>query len=396
MKNSNDRTSSAVRWFAAVVGLVWVGQGMAFGGNGSDGADEVALMTPIVVEPQKSATLPEMMTSLAGERVVYFGETHTAFGDHLLQLEVLKAMAAQPGQLALGVEWIQAPFQDAVDRYIRGEIDEGEFLRATEYYERWRFDYRLYRPIVQFARDRGIPIIALNAPREVTQEISRVGINGLPEEMRQRLPDDYDFSDKAYEASLHEMFRMHPSEDAAFQRFLEVQLTWDETMAENVAAWLDGGAQRRMLVLAGKGHVSGRSGIPNRVTRRTGIEGKTVGTFSPSSRLFNEADFMVLANEQELPPAGIMRVLLDERDGHIYIKGFTEESPAEVAGLRKDDRITAINGVAVADYIDLKLQMLDQRPGSEIEVSVERKRFFGGTQPQTARFTLVAASRSPH
>ena len=66
------------------------------------------------------------------KRVVYVGETHTAWGDHLLQLEVLKAMATQPGELALGVEWFQAPFQPVVDRYLAGEIDEKAALAAAE------------------------------------------------------------------------------------------------------------------------------------------------------------------------------------------------------------------------------------------------------------------------
>jgi uncharacterized iron-regulated protein len=329
---------------------------------------------------------------------VYVGETHDAYGDHLLQLDVLKAMAAQPGELALGIEWIQAPFQPAVDRYLAGEISEADFLRETEYYDRWRFDYRLYRPLVEFARENNVPIIALNASRELTGEISRVGINGLPEEMRAQLPDDYDFSDKAYEASLREMFRMHPSsdaEDAAFQRFLEAQLTWDETMAQNVSAWLSGGKERRMLVLAGKGHINGRGGIPNRVTRRTGIAGQTVSTFNSASRLFNSADFLVLANERSLPPAGLMRVLLDERDGALYVQGFSDGSPAEAAGMRKDDRITAIDASPVSDYIDLKSLMLDRQPGEEIEVSVERRRFLGGTTAATVRFELTTAG-SPH
>lgn len=396
MKHKQSSRLTALRW--PLVVLVWVlsGQAMAFG---EQGGDALPLMSPIVVERANSATLPELMGKLADERVVYVGETHTAWGDHLLQLEVLRAMAEQPGELALGVEWFQAPFQPVLDRYLAGEIDEATMLRETGYFERWRFDYRLYRPIVEFARERGIPILALNAPRELTSEISRVGINQLPEELRQQLPADYDFSDKAYEASLRETFRMHrrtdAGDDAEFQRFLEAQLTWDETMADNAASWLAASPQRRILVLAGKGHVSGGSGIPNRVTRRTGIDGKTVATFSATSPLFNTADYMVLANEQSLPPAGIMRVLLDERDGALYVKGFTADSPAESAGMREGDRIVAINGTEIGDYVDLKLLMLGQRPGSEIEVTVDRKGFFGGTRSTSTRFNLVAAG-SPH
>jgi uncharacterized iron-regulated protein len=358
-------------------------------------AGEAENMTPIVVEPAKSATLPELMTKLRSERLIYVGETHTAFADHLLQLEVLRGMAARPEGLAVGVEWFQSRFQPVLDDFLAGKIDEAELLRRTEYYDRWRFDYRLYRPIIQFARDKGIPIIALNASRELTDEIQRVGINGLAEDIKQQLPDGYDFEDKVYEGQLREMFRLHDRDDALFQRFLEVQLTWDESMAQRVAGYLEANPDGRILVLAGKGHVSGRSGIPNRVTRRTGIQGTTIATFNPTSRMFNSADFLVLANQQVLPPTGLMRVLLDERDGGVFVKGFSEDSPAEIAGIEEGDQILAINGDPIEHYTDLKIAMLDRPPGSEISVTVRRDRLIGGDVNETVTFALAGAS-APH
>ena len=112
------------------------------------GENELESLAPIVVQPQKSATLPELMTKLRSERLIYVGETHTAFADHLVQLDVLRGMASRPEGLALGVEWFQARFQPVLDAYLAGEINEADMLKQTEYYDRWRFDYRLYRPIV--------------------------------------------------------------------------------------------------------------------------------------------------------------------------------------------------------------------------------------------------------
>lgn len=363
-------------------------------------ADEGSpIMTPIVVDPEKSATLPELMTQLDSERLLYVGETHTAYADHLLQLEVLRGMAERPEGLAVGVEWFQARFQPVLDDYLAGRIDEGELLRRTEYYSRWQFDYRLYRPIIRFARENGIPIIALNASRELTGEIRRFGINGMPTGMRAELPDSYDVNDKDYEAKLREMFDMHDSddvEDAKFERFLEVQLTWDETMAMHVAEYLKANPDGRILVLAGKGHIGGRSGIPNRVTRRTGIEGKIIATFNPSSRLFNTADFLVLANDQSLPPAGLMRVLLDEDDDGVLVKGFTAGSPAEAAGLEKGDRIIAINGTPIRYFADVKISMIDQAPANEVEVTLKRDRLLVGEETVTVKFKLSGEAQAHH
>lgn len=362
---------------------------------GGVSAETMPSMDPIVVETASSATLGRLVDRLEGERVVYVGEAHTAYGDHLMQLEFLRGMAAQPGELAVGVEWIQARFQPVVDRYMAGEIDEAEFLRGTEYYDRWRFDYRLYRPIIEAVRERGIPLIALNASAELTEQIGKVGIDGLGEDLRSELPDGYDLGDKAYENVLQTIFDSHPSSGQQFQHFLEVQLTWDETMAQNVARYLDGGERRRMLVLAGKGHINGRSGIPNRVTRRTGIDGKTVATFSPNAGPFKSPDFIVLTEARSLPPAGVMRVLLDTSEQGVFVKDFVGESPAWEAGMRTKDRIVSIDGKPVQTYLDVKLAMFDKRPRDSVEVVIGRPKFFGGEKTRDLSFQLVT-SRTAH
>ena len=358
-------------------------------------------MTPIVVKIEDSATLPQLMSKLGTARLLYVGETHSAYADHLLQLEVLKGMASNPDGLALGVEWFQARFQPVLDRYLAGDIDEAKMLRQTEYFQRWRYDYRLYRPIIRYAREQGIPIIALNASQELTSEIRRVGINGLPSELREELPDSYDVNDEAYEEKLREMFKAHEweghaADDKAFERFVEVQLTWDETMAQHVAEYLNAGPDRRVLVLAGKGHVAGRSGIPNRVTRRTGVRGATIATFNSDSLLFNTADYLVLANKQQLPPPGLMRVLLDTREEGVFVDGFSHGSPAKAAGVEKGDRLTTINGIPIRYFSDVKIAMIDQQPGSDIEVTLKRDRLLGGETTETLSFQLAGPASAPH
>ena len=63
------------------------------------------------------------------------------------------------------MEMFQRPFQKVLDDYIGGKIDEAEFLKGTEYFKRWGFDYQLYRPILLFARSEKIPVVALKSSR---------------------------------------------------------------------------------------------------------------------------------------------------------------------------------------------------------------------------------------
>ena len=52
-----------------------------------------------------------------------------------------------------------------------------------------------------------------------------------------------------------------------------VQCVWDEIMAESVAADL---GNKRIIVLAGNGHIQYKYGVPDRTFRRTGISFRTI------------------------------------------------------------------------------------------------------------------------
>lgn len=337
------------------------------------------------------------MPRIHAEQLIYVAETHTRNADHLLQLSVLRSLPAE--RLALGVEWLQARFQPVLDAFNAGRIDEAEMLRRTDYFNRWGFDYRLYRPIIRYAQAHHIPIIALNASHELTDAIHASGLDGLAPELKKELPDNYDYSDKSYERLLREIFEQHRREDASFERFREVQLTWDETMAQQIARYLKNHPEKQMLVLAGRGHVAGRHGIPNRVTRRSGIKGIIVGSYDPGLPVRRQADYLVLDQDQPLPPRGMMGALLDIGEGRIVIQDFTPGSAAQEAGLESGDRIVAVDGQSTGDFTHFKLLMLDKQPGDEVSVSVIRTGFLGGETRKTFQFALKAPAQrgmSPH
>lgn len=350
------------------------------------------LAAALVVETATAPSLSRILARIRHERLLYVGETHTRNADHLLQLAVLKALP--PVQTALGVEWFQARFQPALDDFVAGRIDEAEMLRRTEYFSRWGFDYRLYQPILRYARKQHIPIIALNASRELTGAIRDSGIAGLQPGMQRQLPDSYDYSDRVYDDVLREVFDQHRRKDADFERFREVQLTWDETMAQHVAGYLEKHPRRQMLVLGGRGHISARHGIPNRVTRRTGIRGLVILSHDPRRSARTEADYLVLDRERPLPPLGMMGALLDIEKG-IVITGFSHGSAAKAAGLEKGDRIVAVDGREVEDYVAFKLLMLDKKPGDRLKVTVEHKGWLVGQQRKTVEMVLKAPARIP-
>ncbi|WP_456406446.1 ChaN family lipoprotein [Thiolapillus sp.] len=326
------------------------------------------------VQPQEELTLAEIMPLLAQKRVVYVGEAHTRYGHHLLQLEIIKGLHAQGWDFAIGMEFFQQPYQWVLDAFVRGELSENEMLRQSQWYQRWQYDYRLYRPILQFARQHRIPVIALNVPKELTGKISEKGYAGLSAEERARLPREIDTSDEAYHRRLHAVFKQHSGRDEKdFERFKEVQLTWDEGMAQTVADYLQQHPDKKMVVLAGAGHLRYGSGIPNRVNRRIPVDYAIV---LPSDKLETApglADYVVAPVDEKLPAKGLMGILIGahEKDG-VAVSGVTEGSAAEKAGIRKGDVILRIDERQVADLSDVRINMLDKRPGDPLRLQIQR------------------------
>jgi len=336
--------------------------------------------------------LEKLAAQLATKRVVFIGEIHDRYDHHLNQLEIIRRLYELDPNMAIGVEYFQQPFQPQVDDYIDGRTPENEFLRATEYYQRWRYDYRLYAPIFRYAREQRIPVCALNVPAALTSAVGKVGIAGLSEKQRASLPREIEPADEVYKNRLREAFEAHPALGSdAFNHFVEAQLVWDEGMAESAAAYLNANRGRRLVILAGAGHVAFGSGIPKRLERRTNATYAIV--LSSGEEIEPRmADYLLLSKKQELPPAGVFGVSLEEKGGECRIGTPSPGGAGEKAGLRKGDVLVAIDGQTIKTIAQVHLALWDKKPGDRVRVNVRRKR---GLRAATERDFEVELAASP-
>ncbi len=347
-----------------------------------------AIHTPVLnlgATPQLEDIIPE----LADKQVVLVGETHDRYDHHLIQLEIIRRLHALKPRLAIGMEAFQQPFQGVLDGYVEGELDVQELLRGTEYYHRWKFDFRHYAPILAYAREHGLPVVALNLPVELTEKVGRLGIDGLSEPERGQLPAAIDHSDTAYAERLRTIYDRHPdTQGRGFEGFLEVQLLWDEGMAERAAEYLESHPDHTMVLLAGSGHLAYGSGIPQRLQRRLGGDMAVIlndrhGPLEPGL-----ADYLLLPQQQTLPPAGRFGALLDPQEDRLLIEHCLNESPCEQVGLRPGDRILSLDGEPINDMADLRLSTWNLKPGDQITLEVERRRLFRRTQALSYEIVL--------
>jgi uncharacterized iron-regulated protein len=328
-----------------------------------------------VLDLRESPKLDNIIDEVAAARIIYVGERHDSYADHLKQLEIIRKIHAIHPDLAIGMEQFQHPFQSVLDHYIAGELSEPELLLKSEWYDRWRFDYRLYRPILSFARERNIPVVALNVAKEITAKVSQGGMESLSEEERGQIPATIDPPEKEYRDWLYETYKQHPhADEQQFERFLQVQLLWDEGMAMAVTEHLQRHPGRKMIVLVGSGHLMFGAGIPDRASRR--LPDRRV-ILLPQEAVPAEpgiADFLLFSGDEQLPPAGLMGIMLVDSKHGVVAKEVVPDSAAAESGVERDDLIVAIDGHNVSTSSEVRVLLLDRKPGDRIQLSIQRKK----------------------
>jgi uncharacterized iron-regulated protein len=334
-----------------------------------------------VVDLSELPNLNTIIPELATKRLVFIGENHDRFEHHLVQLAIISRLYERDSALAIGMEFFQVPFQSYLDDYVAGRLDDEALLEATEYFDRWGFDFRLYQPILRFAQENGIPLVALNVSKELVAKVSKRGIEGLAPGDRAQLPTRMNPADASYRERLRSVFELHPgSELKDFERFVEVQLLWDESMAETAARYLETNPKRSLVVLAGNGHLAFRSGIPERVQHRVQVDSAVVLNGADNGILPTVADYVVLPEERALPAAGRMEVLLDASADEVRIKSLEAGGAAAIAGMKAGDALVAVGGRPIRALTDIKIALWDRRPGERVSVHVRRDRKFFGQE----------------
>lgn len=344
---------------------------------------------PRIFDLRNDAELDELSTLLSDKRAVFIGEIHDRAQHHQNQLRIIKSLHARHPDLAIGVEYFQQPFQRYLDDYIAGRIDEKQMLAGTEYYKRWQIDFRLLQPILDFARQNRIPVLALNIPEEIHNKVFNRGMQGLSADERAQIPFELQPASENYRQRLKAIFDSHPQGND-FENFVEGQLLWDESMADTAARYLASHPQSRIVILAGLGHMMYGDGIPRRVNLRLGgaqsavtINGNAFGSYP------GIADFLLAASdEQELPKAGKLGIAIADDAESVRVDGFSPGSPAQAAGVLAGDHIVMLDDARVGRVSDLKAQMFDKQPGQRVRMLIRRPHESGSAEEIAFEITL--------
>ncbi|MDU0460239.1 MAG: ChaN family lipoprotein [Geobacteraceae bacterium] len=214
------------------------------------------------VEDRVTVDIRTMIDEVSDAPVVFVGERHDAAAHHTLQLELLKGLMEKGKPVAIGMEMFEESSQKILDGWSAGSVTTDAFVRV--YRSNWRnIPYRLYEEIFSYARVNHIPIVALNAPREIVMKVSRQGLASLNSADRRLLPPDVDAEvSDAYVDFIRASYWGHGRSSDNFRYICEAQMLRNRVMAHRIRGYVERHPERVMVVIAGGGHARQKGGIP--------------------------------------------------------------------------------------------------------------------------------------
>jgi len=330
----------------------------------------------------------QLLAEVTPAEVVFAGESHDQIEQHQIQASILRELLKRDRSPVIAMEMFRKDQQAVLDRWSQGFLSEEEFLKEVQWDTTWGFDYSLYKPILDEAREHRLKVLGLNTQRELVRRVGKDGIESLSSEEKKKLPQ-MDLTDRRYRVYLNSIFENHQEGSAKeFEYFYQAQCLWDEAMAEVLAEFLKSpqGKGKTVLVLAGNGHIVFDFGIPNRLHRRFPISYRTIvlkewrkkinGDFAFSRASEPVGDFLWITRpnppEPKRPRIG---VFLKPEEG---VKGLRIEqvipgSSAEKAGLQTGDLLLSVEGKEITKVKDIHDALDEKGWGKDITFVILRE-----------------------
>lgn len=202
-------------------------------------------------------TYEELVNISNQNDLIFFGEQHDNAIAHWLQLELIRDLSADSTKsTVIGMEMFEADQQVLIDEYFADQISQSSFESEARLWNNYKTDYK---PILDFAKENSIPLIATNIPRRYASTVYRDGLTALDslsssaKDWIAPLPVEVDTTLQSYQA-MSQMAGGHGGVNLIYSQAIK-----DATMAHFILSGLN--ENNRMIHLNGSYHSNDYEGI---------------------------------------------------------------------------------------------------------------------------------------
>ena len=334
----------------------------------------------------KAVPFDKMIGTMKKCRLVYVGETHDSLPIHDIQASVIEGMAKAVPRLSIGLEMLPVGLQPVLDRWSRGELSEEDLIRETRWYLTWSFNFGYYRRIFLFAKERGIPMYALNAPREAISKVRMAGWDALSDEDKAVIPKP-DLGHRDHRTLIRTIFESAeiPPQmkgaglDVMFEALYRAQSAWDEVMSAFAVRRAEESGTV-LVVLAGSGHLLYNLGINRRAYEKARWPQATVVCVAVPkdaksvvvSRGLADFVFGIPAEERPSFPAVGLGFKSFEGLRNLVVEKKPSDGVAKSADLDKGDVVLSVDGRGFEDANELRAYLAGFAWGQESRFRILR------------------------
>ena len=179
-------------------------------------------------------SLKKLAKQLKDYDVIFIGEYHGNHASHLLQAQLQSQLyKLRPNQI-LTLEQFNSDKQEILNAYLDSEIGEKIFMKQAD---AWKNYIASYRPLIEFAKRKVLPVYATNAPSSVVRCVGRHGKDYITDKVRDlypTLPNQPFMNNLDYQEKFKQFVKKSATKNRPMENTYFAQLLRDNSMAENI------------------------------------------------------------------------------------------------------------------------------------------------------------------
>jgi uncharacterized iron-regulated protein len=337
-----------------------------------------------------------MIEDLKQKRIIMIGENHTNQLHHDVQFEIIKGLVEAGKPVVLALEMYNPNQNEVLAAWSSGETDSETFMEQTDFLTTWSHNYRYYKDIFDYVREKHITMYGANTERKYASKIGRGGLASLTEEERLAIPevDTLTMEHKFYiKVAFEGMDATMPKQ---FNNMYSAQSLWDAAMGEGAIKAANKHPEATVVVLAGAGHVDYNLGIGRIIKDRSELSFASVVTVDVPEEVKEFGMMKVkkatnkMAKKEDKSKMSPAMAHKDEKTQMNKSKDKAHPMGAHMAGMMgMDDTPYRVVVRSLADYLFGKKEMENEKYpafGFSLKENENKELFIKRVLPETIAY----------